>query len=378
MKTLLLATVSAFVLAGAAAAEVTFAGTATLGYNDDDLPETFNDDGSTDYDGDDNFGFYWDGNVAVTLSQELDNGVTAGVTFDFDFVDNSGNGIDLSSSNYVLSLTADMGGLYFGDTAYAAETYWSGIGDMEADGFSEADGETILRAEVIYGGISAGVSYVVADGDGNIVSTDNEGLVELEQLSVGANGAVGNFSFALAYQEAAPGIGAALGNDDFNDSEIFAISASTSFSGADIAIGYASNEGSGIQSTGVRVAYPLGPVTLTAYYVMEDADGATDPDDNFGVAAAYSSGPLSATLDYQDDQGVEKIDFNATYDIGNGLSVLAGYYTEDGADDEFYVAGIAELGGGADFTLVYAEGNDDEVGNPEYEPGITAELTLEF
>ncbi len=56
MKQLLLASASVFAFAGAAAAEVTFAGTATLGYNDDDILAI----------SDDNVGFYWDATVAVT------------------------------------------------------------------------------------------------------------------------------------------------------------------------------------------------------------------------------------------------------------------------------------------------------------------------
>ena len=83
MKSILLASASIFAFVGAAAAEVTFAGSATLGYNDtDNLAE----DGVGET-GDDEIGFYWDANVAVTLSQELDNGVTASATFDFDVAD---------------------------------------------------------------------------------------------------------------------------------------------------------------------------------------------------------------------------------------------------------------------------------------------------
>lgn len=382
MKHLLLASASVFAFAGAAAAEVTFAGSATLGYNDDDLATV----------SDDNVGFYWDANIAVTLSQELDNGVTASVTFDFDAADND-TGSVFEGGSYLLSLTADMGGLYYGDTAYAAETYWSSAGDMESDGFSEADGEVVLRGELVYSSIRAGVSYVVADSDGNSVNVLNG--EDVEQLSVGAAGSFGAFTFSAAYQEEADGTGAFLGNEDFNDNEIFAISAGGSFAGADITVGYAQQTTSGdfqSTSTGVQVAYPLGPVTLTAYYVMEDQDGGytyEEDERNFGIAAAYASGPISATLDYQDDQGVTKVALDATYDMGNGLSVLAGYYLEDGSDldagnpkfaddfDEFYIAGSVDLGGGADFVIAYAEG-DDEVGDPEYENGITAELTLEF
>ncbi len=220
---------------------------------------------------------------------------------------------------------------------------------------------------------------------------------DVDQLSVGARGSFGAFTFSAAYQEASDSTGGSYdpagANGDFNVNEIFAISGGGSFAGADLTVGYAQQTlASGIDrtSTGVKVAYPLGPVTLTAYYVMEDQDGGYGVDElerNYGVKAAYVSGPISATLDYQDDQGTTKIAFDATYDVGNGITALAGYYTQDNfnaadPDDEYYVAASVDLGGGADFVLAYADAGDnedaDEIGSPEYERGITAELTLEF
>jgi len=81
MKSILLASASivAFTIAGAAAADVDFTGSATLGFNDDD------DDVADDHDG-----FYFDANVAVILSQELDNGITVTAEFDFDAVNVEG------------------------------------------------------------------------------------------------------------------------------------------------------------------------------------------------------------------------------------------------------------------------------------------------
>ncbi len=63
MKRILLTSTALVAFAGAAAADVTWSGTAGLGYNDDI------DDG-----------FYVDGDLDVTMSQELDNGVTVSGT----------------------------------------------------------------------------------------------------------------------------------------------------------------------------------------------------------------------------------------------------------------------------------------------------------
>ena len=87
MKSILLASVSVVAFAGAAAAEVTFGGSATLGYND-----TVEDN------------FYWSGNLAVTMSQELNNGLTAGVTFDGDVADNN-RGQAYTTGGFTLSLS---------------------------------------------------------------------------------------------------------------------------------------------------------------------------------------------------------------------------------------------------------------------------------
>lgn len=370
MKSILLASASVVAFAGAAAAEVTFGGEATVGYND--TVNAFDDN---------NDGFYWSANVAVTLSQELDNGVTAAATFDFDVADDT-TGLDLSSGNYLLSLTSESAGLYYGDTKFAAQTYWVAAGDMEADGFSEADGETVIRGEIVYGGITAGVSYVVADVDGHIVG-DQPGGDALDQLSVGAKGAFGNFTFAVAYQEESQGtVGAYVptANGDFNTDEVLGVSVGTTFGGADLTVAYAQETNSDESSLGVKVAYPFGPVTVTAYYVMED--DTTDVDDNYGVNVAYASGAFAVTLDYQNDQGTNKTAVDASYDVGNGISVFAGFYTaDDRPEDEYYVAATYDLGGGASLLASYAVGEtnpDDEIGAGDYQEGATVELNFAF
>lgn len=357
MKSILLASASVFAFAGMASADghtgVSFSGSGELGYND--TPEGDQD------------GFYWEADLEVVFAAELDNGVTATLAWDIDIIDND-DGTALVGGGYTLSLVADMGGLYFGETSYAAESYWASAGDMEADGFSEQDGEFVLRGEIVYSNITAGVSYAVAD-------TDGAAFDDLEQLSVGATGDLGNFGFAFAYQEESTAV---TGNGDFNGDEIFGISVNTSFSGADLTLAYASNNTDDASSLGVQVAYPVfSGLTVTAYYVMEDT-GAGDVDDNYGLTVAYSSGPLAVTLDYDDDQGVQKIAIDGSYDLGNGLTILAGAYTGDDADDEFYVAGSFDLGSGATLLASFADGNDDEIGSPEYQDGTTIEVSFDF
>ncbi|WP_394178830.1 porin [Yoonia maritima] len=393
MKSILLTTSALVAFAGAAAAEVSFSGDATLGYNDFDAQNiataTVID---TDWAGtasgtasgadtiDDEVGFYWDADVAVTMTEELDNGITAGVAFNFEAADLN-NGQGLSGSDFVLSLTSDSAGLYVGDTAFAAETRWVSAGDMEADGFSEADGETALRADVEVAMVAASISMVLADTNGNTASSVSS--EDYDQLSFGAAADVGQFSVAAAYQEEST-LGT-TGNGDYNVSEIWGLSVGTTVSGADIRVAYASNETAGTSSTGIKVSYPFGSaVTATAYYV--DEAGGTDTDPNYGVKVAYAAGDISATLDFQDDQGTTKTAIDASYDIGNGFTALAGYYVQDNEDgtdydDEFYVAGTYDLGGGASLLASYAGGadnNDDEIGAGDYKRGTTVEVNFSF
>lgn len=382
MKSILLTTTAIVAFAGAAFADghagVSFSGDFTLGFNDDND----NDDAVVIGDND---GFYWEGDLNVTGTAALDNGVTASATWEFDIADET-NGQATVSDNVLLSLTTDSAGLYLGDTSFAAETQWKSAGDMEADGFSEADGENVLRGDVTVAGIEASISLALTNAAGARVSVDTD--EDYDQLSFGASGDLGMFGFAVAYQEEstfAPYFSAE--NGDFNDSEIFGISASVSVAGADITLAYASNETIDENSTGIQVAYPFGPVTATVYYVSED-DGSDE--DNYGATVAYSDGPIAVTLDYDYDQGVNKVGLDGSYDVGNGLTVLAGLY--DQSDDataanngtDFYVAGTYDLGGGAELLISYAEAEtagaigDDEVGGPDYQVGTTVQVSFSF
>ncbi|MCK0096978.1 porin [Yoonia sp. F2084L] len=419
MKSILLTTTAIVAFAGAAAADghsgISFAGNAELGFNDD---SDFGEDG-----------FYWDADIDVTMSAALDNGLTATAAFEIDVLDDANEGA-FTADEYVLSLESDTAGLFFGDTAFAAETRWQSAGDMESDGFSEADGENVIRGDVSLGGFDASVSYNVThaagtDADnGGFVNGDIDdalGLDDLEndefvdQLSVGVAGDVGMFSMSVAYQEESVSVDAAaaaaaaiaalpdptdadavdalvdtlvsggvyapsVANGDFSNDEIFGISAGVSVAGADITLAYASNESADTSSTGIQVAYPIGPVTATVYYVSEDDD--TD-EDNFGATLAYSDGPIAVTLDYDNDQGLEKVNLDGSFDVGNGLTVVAGAQNENEGDDtDYYVGGTFDLGGGAEFLAVYANDEDgdqeDEIGDPEYLPGTTLEISFSF
>lgn len=359
MKHILLASVSAFAFAGAAAAEVTFSGSAELGYNDTAAG--------------DNYGFYWSADVGLTMSQTLNNGLTASASVGFDLTDDN-LGTDLVAYDYVLSLTSENAGLYFGTTDTAAGKHYSGVDGMENDSFTTdagdavggTEGPAVLRGDITYGGVNASVSYLVdMDAPANA----------LEQLSVGASGSFGNFNFTAGYQ-ASTAVWAS--GDDFNANQVFGVSVGTSFAGADVKVAYASTD-DGVttnDSIGISGSYPVGPVTVGAYYAMQDnVDG-----NAYGVSATYASGPISATV-YYDDTEVGDSDWgiDGSYAVGNGLTVLAGF-TDSG--DDYYVAGTFDLGESAVLGVSYAvddtADSGDEIGAPEYQEGATAWVSFTF
>jgi len=375
MKSILLTTTAIVAFAGVAAADenagVSFGGSASLGYNDD-----WED------------GFYWETQLDIAMSTELDNGLTAGAWFNIEIDDegatndvfDGNNDFNLVSSDLLLSLKSDTAGLYFGDTSFAAESQWNSAGDMEADAFSEADGEVVVRGDIMMAGIDASVSYAVANVDGGYVADDGSENSAVDQLSVGVSGDMGMFNFAVAYQAEVDNAGYFASNGDFTDSEIFGVSAGTSFGGADITVAYASDETMSTNSTGIQVSYPFGPVTGTVYYVSED-DGSGD--DNYGVTVAYEDGPIAVTGKIRSEQARDEWNIDGSYEVGNGLTVLAGMLNEnEGDNSDYYVAGSLDLGGGATFLASYAEDDDgdqsDEIGAPEYLPGTTVKLTFKF
>ena len=383
MKSILLTTTALVAFAGAAVADghagISFSGNTEFGYNDNEpsaaalANPNFNDDEQ---------GFYWNTDVDVTMSAALDNGLTASTSFEIDIVGDPMNSMALASDEWVASLESENAGLFIGDTAFAAETLWVSAGDMESDNFSEQDGENVIRGDVSVAGVDASISYVITDAAQVYVADNHTGAEDVDQLSLGLAGEFGMFSVAVAYQDAADaGFGAAAiaANGDFYADEVFGISAGVAVAGADITVAYASNETLDENSTGIKVAYPFGPVTATAYYVSED-DAAGE--DNYGVKVAYSAGAVAVTADYQDDQGTEKWSLDGSFDVGNGMTVYAGVENQNEADEDYYVAASYDLGGGAEVLVSYAEDDDgdreDEVGANDYQAGTTVEVSFSF
>ena len=374
MKSILLTTTALVAFAGAAAADghtsVSHALSATLGYNNE-----------VDAIGED--GFFWEGNLKTTATAALDNGLTAGAYFEITVsgddaaAGSSDAGNALVASDFVLSLTSETASLYFGDTAPAGKKYFSAAGDMESDGFSTDSDSAVLRGDVSFGGMNGSVSYIMDDASNTA-----------EQLAVGLGGSFGSVTVGLGYQEATTYVDA---EGDFNNSAVMGVSASTTVAGATITAAYADDSNDGVgqsgvaqTSTAIQVSYPMGPVTATAYYSMEQVNGVDAvAGDNMGLTLAYAQDAVAVTLKVRDEQGRNEWNLEGSYDMGNGATVLAGALNEnEGNDVDFYIGGTYDLGGGASLLAVYADDKDgdqaDEIGSGEYDPGMTVAVSFTF
>lgn len=343
MKSILLASASMIAFAGAAAAEshagVSFGGSASVGYNDEIKG-----------------GFYWEGDLSVTAMREL-NGLTAEMTFGLNIADTGNTGADVTvDGNWLISIKSEQAGLYFGDTNYAANMMWSGVDGMTADGFAEADGdddveaEAVLRGEVTFGAVTAGISYGIVDQ-------------QLEGLQVAANATFGAFAIGVAYQD-----------DAFLNGSIMGLSVGTTFGAADVKLAFAQDDVE--SSIGVSVGYPIGPVTLGAYFASNEVSG-----DAYGISADYESGAITVGVSYDVDPGESEglFDLEATYDVGNDIKLLAGVL--DNAE-AYYVAATVGFGEGASLLVSFADDTNDAdadaIGGPEYLSGATAKISLSF
>jgi outer membrane protein OmpU len=354
MKNILLSSVAIVAFAGVASAEgFDISGSATLGFNDEVAD-----------------GVYVDSDIDITASTELNNGWTAAITYGFELAqkdESEGNEEQgfTGDDNLTLSLTDGTYTLTYGDTQHAAVSKWSGVSDMAADAFSEQDGEDVLKVEADFGDYSAAVSGIV---DNDLGATGTE-TGDIKQASFGAAATFGAYTFGLSYQEEdTTTLDADLG-DDYSPSEVLGVSASTSFAGADITVAYAKATlgTADTSSTGIEVSYPVGDVTLGAFYVSEDDDSTTE-DTTYGVSAAYAAGAIEAKGYYKDVMGNDEYGIGAAYTMGD-LVVTVGHVdgNKAGGDNDFasYIIADYDLGGGASVMASFAEGIAGGIGSDD-------------
>lgn len=407
MKSILLTSTALVAFAGAAAADghtgVSFGGDAEIGYNDD-----FDD------------GFFWSFGLSVNGAMDLDNGLRATISGDVELVndaetDDQGtedpaddivinangssafDGNDVQIDDLVIGLESDTASLKFGDTAPAADSlYSSAVTNIDADGFNDEDDieneDGVLIGTATFGVTTVGVSY-------GVVTSNEAPDDDLTGLQLGANTTIGSVNLSFGYQEEISGLPGQVGGVDTpNTPEVYALSASTTFSGLDLGVSFAESSGktdagddASLTSIGVQAAYTFDAITATVFYVSNDLSGIDgDWDDNYGIALDYASGPLTVGVLYHDGED-EDLQLNVSYDVNDQLTVFGGYREEgeNGADVEegtySYIGADYDLGGGANLRVSYADADDetttalDELGkNEDVKVGTTIAMSFSF
>ncbi|NDR58577.1 porin [Aliiruegeria sabulilitoris] len=335
MKKVLLTSTALVAFAGAAAAEVTMSGSAEMGVIGGENIETQ---------------FLQSIDVRFSLSGETDNGLTFGGSIDLDDVADSatsspsGLGDQTGFADFTVFVSGEFGTVTMGDTDGALDWAMTDAASIGNPG-SIADNETghLGRQDTYFDGAYDGqiLRYDYAyEGFGFAVSVeqDDRSDAELDQDAIDAGLAAGDldrgdYNWAVGVKwsgEAGPGtvkVGAGyqatdyasltLGTDDNN----ITLNFNTDATVWGLSAGYYMDNGFSIGGT----------------YSDWSADG-IDDGSHWAIGAGYAFDAFSVHANYGEHyfktDGSDKIDASgwglaAGYDLGGGLSVLAGYgYSE--------------------------------------------------
>ena len=268
MKHVLFTTTALVALSGAAMADVTWSGSASLGYNDG------HQDGTPD-------GINGDIDLDVTLSNA--GGYTATVTANID-----SGADDALVVGEDIDITTPVASIHFGEVVEAANSAYSDVDGMAGLGSDEftAQGSAIL--------ISASA------GGMTVAYSDDSAMEGGDDSSFGLSGAVGGVSFGIGSK-----------GDDWG------ISASGSALGGTISV--ASEEIDGESETGAAVTVPLGDMSVTV--------SATDGDDwGASVSTSLAGATISAGTDDDEDN-----QFSLSTAIAGGFNLAVDFDTSDGS-----------------------------------------------
>jgi len=276
MKHVLLTTSALVALSGAAMADVTWSGSASLGYNDGHLGGTAD-------------GINSDIDLDVTLSNA--GGYSATVSANIDNAA-SDDGYSLIVGEDI-DIVTPVASIHYGEVVEASDSAYSSVDGMEGVGSDEftGDGDSDINAAVLITASAGGMTVGYSD-DATMSGGD--------AASFGISGSVGGVSF---------GIG--------SKGEDWGISASGSAFGGNISI--ASEEVGGEAETGVSVTVPLGDASVTV--------SATDGDDwGASVSTSLAGATISAGTDDDEDN-----QFSLATEIAGGFNLAVDFDTSDGS-----------------------------------------------
>jgi hypothetical protein len=293
MKHVLFTTTALVALSGAAMADVTWSGSASLGYNDGTgvMAEGINTD------------------IDLDVSMSNAGGYSASISAAME-----GGGAITGED---IAITTPVVSIHYGEVVEAANSAYSdtdGLSGLGSDEFTSADGSgAAVLISASTGGMSVGFSDdATVDGSGS---------------SFGINGDLGGVSFGIGSK-----------GDDWG------ISASGSAMGGSISV--ASEEVGDVSATGVSLTMPLGDMSLTVSATDGDFWGAsvsttiadatisagTDSNDDtqFGLSTTIAGG-FGLAADFDTDNGTE---LALTYDLSDSATLSVSYNEDLDADDD--------------------------------------------
>ncbi len=297
MKKILLATTLLAGFAGAASAEVALSGDARMGIISDFGP----DDGAV---------FTSRARVKFSMSGTTDGGLEFGAEFRADNADAGDDGLGGAEKGQAgkVFIKGAFGTLSMGDVDGAA---LAAVGDVDGVGLTGL-GDFNESVYLSRSDIDPSVLYEYSTGNlAFYASASQREEAAADVLALGAKYSTDAFTVALGYE-----------SGDFGAASVdhLIIGASTTFSN----------------------------VTLKAKYGMADLGGADDAT-QMAVSATYAMDALAATIFYNDEDDfntTKAFGIGASYDLGGGASVKAGYVNVDSSiagveDDDAFDLGIA-------------------------------------
>lgn len=297
MKKVLFASTALVATAGVAAADVAVSGLAEMGIFGGTGIETQ---------------FFQDLDVTFNMSGTTDNGLTFGATIDLDESTGAAPAVNNNADDGGASIfiSGDFGTLTMGNTDGAMD--WA-----MTEAFNVGNPGTLGDEETEHAGALG--DYLDGDYDGQIVRYDNT---------------LGDFGFAVSVEADDTGtrdLGYAVG-----------VKYNLDLGGTTVALGvghqranYAGNVDGDITGISATAKMAAGISAGVTYSQFNNAAGIVGADGNHvGVGAGYSMGAVSLHANYGQydfDNGAEIKGYglSAGYDLGGGLSLLAGYGNSD-------------------------------------------------
>jgi hypothetical protein len=389
MKNVLLTTTALVAFAGAAAADVSWSGSADVGYNDEIKG-----------------GMFYDAALNVGASMDLGDGYAASLSYgiELDMIDGA------ATANWgaypTIEITAPFGSLKGGDLGDegASEYFYADRSGMTQDVENHDSGARFdVRALAEFGAF------------GVAVGGQDDGAGGFSGINYGAGGTFGDISFGLGY------------DDDDNGVQVTAVSADTTFNGITVGVSYAAAVGSTASfavdandaaaaadpavegtdfnttttvydenSIGLELGFEVSSdLSVGAYYANNSVAG-----DAYGVSASYTTGALTVgayfdhTVAYgypgtgvdADADGYEagagtlaasendEWGIDVSYAVSADLTAYAGYF-DDGTGVS-YVGATYAFNDSLSATVSYAEA--DEISGPEFKNGTTVMLSASF